>query len=583
MGSRNGARLLVESLEAAGIADAFGMAGHTNVALLDALLDSTITYYSCRHEQVAAHSADVYYRTRGKPAALILHVGPGLTNAITGLGDASTDGSAIVVIAGDVPSAHQGKDAFQETSLHADAAQWEIARPLTKRSWKVTSVGQLPLAVNAALRIATVGRPGPTLVSIAMDVFSAPTEVQASRSVHPAIGLKVRGDADRIREATKTIAGAERPVILAGGGARHARDAIAKLVEIMPVPVVTSLSGRTSIDELHPYCLGPIGRTGSTAANRATAEADVVVAVGTQFPEQDSSSWAKGRTFAIPPSSLIQIDIEPNQIGKIYQPDIGIVGDSEAVLQDFVQQLSGIVPETSGARSSKWLASLQDEHAAWRRVHVDVALSRTGTPISPSYMLSKLTTLMSDDTIVVGDVGWGKNGTSQFVRRTQPSTMIVASGFGTMGFSAAGCLGAKVASPDTPVVSITGDGGLSSCSSALITAAEHGIGVCWIVLNNGVFQSIMGLQQQHFKRTHGTRFGEKRNSWTSTDFAALAQACGVQARRVEQPGDLEEVLAWALSRENEPVLVDIVVDPSEFPPSSGYWDIHEIYSGERPD
>ena len=175
MSGINGAQWLVRCLEAAGITDAFGMAGHTNIALVDALCDSSIRYHSVRHEQVAAHAADAYFRVNRRPAALILHIGPGLANAITGFGDAMADGSGFVAIAGDVASFHQGKDALQEIGLHADAAQWEVARPLSKRAWKVTTVEGLLRHAPAAIRLSQAGRPGPVLLSVAMDVFSART------------------------------------------------------------------------------------------------------------------------------------------------------------------------------------------------------------------------------------------------------------------------------------------------------------------------------------------------------------------------------------------------------------------------
>lgn len=186
--------------------------------------------------------------------------------------------------------------------------------------------------------------------------------------------------------------------------------------------------------------------------------------------------------------------------------------------------------------------------------------------------------MIPDTAIVLGDVGWGKNGTSQFIRRTQSRTMLVASGFGTMGWSAAAVLGAKVAKPDTIVVSITGDGGMSSCLSALITAAEYGIAATWVVLNNGVYQSIMGLQQQHFARTHGTVFGGDTLTTHRTDFAGLARGCGVEARTVASPSELREALQWATTC-GRPALLDVLTDPKAFPPSSGFWDVHEIYSG----
>ena len=584
MSDQSAAELVVACLEEAGITDAFGMAGHTNVALLDAMIDSKIRFHSVRHEQVAAHAADAYFRVNRRPAALISHIGPGLTNALTGLGDAVADCSAVVVVAGDVPSFHQGKDAFQELGLHTDAGQWEMARPLTKRAWRVTDTDSLRRKILNAVRIARTGRPGPVLLSVAMDVFSA--RVPATRRMPVAIdpvGMTGAATADAIHAASELLRTARRPVILAGGGALEARDAITALAEITGAPVITTLSGRTTVDEFHPQCLGPIGRTGSTGSNRAGAEADVLLAIGTQFPEQDSSSWVPGRTFRIPPTKLIHVDVDVNQIGKIYPAAVGIVADAREAASGILENLraeilAGAAVDSAAVRD-QWLAPLRTEHDAWRAKHVDAVLPGREAAIHPGYLLQQLSAAVPDNAIFLGDVGWGKNGTSQFIRRRAPRTMLVASGYGTMGWSAAAALGAKVANPRVPVVSITGDGGMSSCASALITAAEYGIAVVWIVLNNGVYQSIMGLQQQHFSRTLGTVFWEGRQNAPRTDFVALATGCHVEARGVSRPEELAEAIAWALSL-NRPVLLDVLTDPTAFPPAAGFWDVHAIYDGQ---
>jgi len=576
----SGAELLVACLQEAGITDAFGMAGHTNVALLDALLDSSIKFHSVRHEQVAAHAADAYYRVNRRPAALIVHVGPGLTNALTGLGDAVADCSAVVAIAGDIASFHQGKDAFQELGLHTDGAQWELARPLTKRAWKITSADSLRRHVSTAVHVARTGRPGPVLLSVAMDVFSVRVPAEPSSPATPdPIAMTGTATPEAIRAAAALLRNAVRPVLLAGGGAVDAREEITSLMELTGAPLLTTLSGRTTVDEFHPQCLGPIGRTGSPAANRAVAEADVLLAIGTQFPEQDSSSWVPGKTFTIPPTKLIQVDVDVNQLGKIFPVTIGIVADARATMADLVAAIKADAQHAGANHARKaWRAPLRDEHAKWRHANVETVEQGRDGAIHPGYLLQELSASLPETAILLGDVGWGKNGTSQFIRRRLPRTMLVASGFGTMGWAAAAGLGAKVANPQVPVVSITGDGGMSSCLSALITAAEYGIGVIWVVLNNGVYQSIMGLQQQHFSRTLGTVFWEGAPNALRTDFAALARCCGIEARTVTKPNELRAALEWA-ARTKGPVLLDVLTDPQAFPPAGGFWDVHEIYQG----
>jgi len=568
----SGGELVVACLERAGVMVAMGTCGHTNIALLDAFANSSIRFISFRHEQVAAHAADAYFRAGGVPAALILHNGPGLTNALTGIGDAMGDSSAVITIVGDVAARHAGRDAFQEVALHADASQWEIARPLVKRAWKIDVIGQLPGSIARALTLATTGRPGPVLLSVAMDVFSTRTELTAKDVPDPHAFARIRGDLAATSRAAALLRAAQRPAILAGGGALQSRAgaAILRLADRLGAPVITTLSGRGTVPEDEALTIGPVGRSGSPAGNRAAAEADVLLALGTQFPEQDSSSWVPGYTYSIPPTKLIHVDVDPSQFGKIYPPEVGIVGDARAVVEDLLVELG------LGSAGRTWAASLRADLEQWVDEKLMPLATSAAEPIHPARVLHELRAALPRNGIVLGDVGWGKNGTAQFFPVYEPGTIHVASGFGTMGFAAAGVLGAKLARPEAPVVAISGDGGFSSCFSAVMTAAEYEIPVIWIVINNGAFQSIMGLQKRHFGRTIGTVFGERDAPGYNPDFAALARACGIQSIRVERPAELSAAFATALTARTS-FVIDVVSDPDAMPFATGFWDIHEIY------
>ena len=572
--TRSGGELAVKCLERGGIRVAFGTCGHTNIALLDAFADSAIRFISVRHEQVAAHAADAYFRVSGIPAALILHNGPGLTNALTGIGDAMGDSSAVVAIVGDVATRHHGRDAFQEVALHADAAQWEIARPLVKRAWKIDVLERLPDSISRAVTLATTGRPGPVLLSVAMDLFSVRTELEPTGPPNPAAYARIRGDRTAIERAANLLRGAQRPTIVAGGGAQAARagGAILALAARLGAPVVTTLSGRGVVPEDEALVVGPVGRSGNPAANRAGVDADVLLALGTQFPEQDSSSWVSGYTYAIPPTKLIHVDLDPSQFGKIYPTEVAIAGDVRSVVEELLAELG----PGSGDRTR--VATLRDELQRWTDEKLMPLMTSNADPIHPARVLHELRAALPHDANVMGDVGWGKNGTAQFFPVYAPATIHVASGFGTMGFAAASVLGAKLARPHAPAVAITGDGGFSSCFSAVMTAVEYGIPVVWVVINNGAFQSIMGLQQRHFGRTLGTVFGETQAPGYNPNFAELARACGVEAIRVERAGDLAAAFAAALAAPG-PFVLDIVTDPEAIPFSTGFWDIHDIYAG----
>lgn len=573
--NRTAAANIVRCLVESGIDLAFGMPGHTNVALLNELNDHHIRLISTRHEQVAAHAADVHYRLTGRPAALLLHVGPGLTNALTGFGDALADGSAIVAIAGDVAAKHQGSDAFQELGTNSDAGQYSLASALSKRTWRIDRPDGVARHMTRAIRLATSGRPGPVLLSVAMDVFSQYDN--DTNSYQSGAAPTPYGPAEKtaIARAVELIATSSRVVLLAGGGAKNAGPRLAQMAELLGVPVVTTLSGRGSVNEQSGLSLGTIGRTGSTAANRACCEADLVLAVGTQFPEQDSSSWARGRTFDFETTRLIHLDIDPRQLGKIYPPAVALLGDAGATLE-VMSALLEVRKAKEDISRKKWLHSLQQEHKEWRHRSLSV------DPSSPAYVhpgavLRALEKLHVAGSPVLGDVGWGKNGTSQYFRVAAGNDFVIASGFGTMGFSASGVIGAALARPDLPAIAITGDGGISSCFSAVMTAVEHGLNAKWIVLNNGVYQSILGLQRKHFGRSAGTVFGEGLEGYRRTNFAAMAQAAGATGVQLEGGGDIQGQLERFMQLEG-PALLDIPSDPEAHPPSSGYWDVHDMYS-----
>lgn len=292
----------------------FGLCGHTNISLLAALeREGSPRFVTTRHEQVAAHAADGYARASGKPGVVILHVGPGITNAATGVATAAFDSVPLVVIAGDVPSYYEGRGPHQEFNLRRDADQTSVYEPFVKRAWRISRADQVPRVLARAWDLALAGRPGPVLVSIPMDILAEVFEAD----VHPASPLErpvispatARAIAGQLREA-------QRPLILAGGGTRGAVAEVRRLAELTGSPVAHTLMGTGVLPPDHPHLVGILGFWGSPSANRLAAEADVILAVGTRFPETDSSSWEPGVTFSIPPTRLIHLDIDPHEPGR---------------------------------------------------------------------------------------------------------------------------------------------------------------------------------------------------------------------------------------------------------------------------
>ncbi|MDN5347623.1 MAG: acetolactate synthase large subunit [Clostridia bacterium] len=579
-----GGELLKICLEREGVEYIFGMCGHSNIGAMDPLYNSSIRFISVRHEQIAAHAADGYFRVSHKPGVLLLHNGPGMTNALTGVGDAAADCSAMVIIAGDVPSHHFGRDCFQEIGMHGDASQYEIYKPLAKRAWRVNDLRLLPDVISRAFNVATSDCPGPVFISVPLDMWSKKIEVDLERlnsGERRPTGKRVRGDWSEIQKAGELLLQAHDPVIYVGGGGilSGASKEVLALAEYLGIPVATSIAGKGIIREDHILALGTTGRAGTRLANDFCKKADVILALGTRFSEQDSSSWVPGFTFNIPPTKLIQVDIVSREIGKIYPVEIGIVGDVKSVLEDLLVYIKSKVRKIEWESSEK-VKVLNHLKEQWNK-EITINQNSNAIPIKPERILKEVREALPEDGIIIGDVGWSKNGVSQQYTAYSPQTILMASGYGTMGFAAAAILGAKLGAPEKVVVSLTGDGGFSSVLPALITAVENNIPAVWIIFNNGCYSAIRMLQQRHYQgRLLGTEFvNAVTKEKYDIDWAKLAQVCGARGRRVDRPEDLSDAVKEAI-KSKTPYVLDVIVDPEATVPATGFWDVHDIYEGK---
>lgn len=569
-------RQLVKYLEHRGVEHIFGLCGHTNIAVLTALTDSSIKFVNVRHEQIAAHAADGYARIKKRAAVVLSHLGPGLTNAATGVANAALDSIPMVVIAGDVPSHYYGKHPHQEINLHADAAQWEVYRPFVKRAWRVERPDLFPEIIAKAFQLAESGRPGPVLVSVPMDIFSAEIDPELFERVKPHTTELVKPslDEETAKRIVLALGDAERPVIYAGGGVliADASEELAQFADHMSIPVAHSLMGKGAIPDDHPMTLGMTGFWGTQFVNDSCRNADTLLGLGTSFKEADSSSWEKDYTFDIPKTKLIHIDIDPSEIGRNYPAEIGAVADLEnglAALNRAARQLYPAGRKADQARSA--IARYREEFAA-----DNVEAQRSDQfPMRPERILADAREVLPRDVIITTDVGWNKNGVGQQFPIYTPGSILTPGGFATMGFGAPAALGAKVAAPDRVVVSLVGDGGFGQNPSLLATAHEEDIAVIWVVMNNRAFGTIAGLQKAHFGTTLGTVF-EKDGCPYSADFAALARAYGVEGVTIESADQFKPALEAAL-KSNRPVVLDVIMENAPVP-TTGHWNIMDIYS-----
>jgi acetolactate synthase-1/2/3 large subunit len=562
--------LLVEYLERLGVEVIFGLCGHTNIAVLDALSKSRIRFITSRHEQISAHSADGYARVSGRPGVVLSHLGPGLTNAATGVANAALDSIPMVVIAGDIPSHYYGRHPHQEFNLHQDADQSQIYRPFCKRVYRVDRAGDLPRVMERAFHLATSGRPGPVLVDVPMDLLSADLPVDAFHQVPAEIAPPALDPATAER-IVQMLADAHRPLIYAGGGVLSARGSqeLAALAEALEVPVAHSLMGKGCLHEEHPLLLGMTGFWGTPIANEKCRTADVILAIGTRLAEASSSSWDPRFTFAAPPTRLIHVDADLAEIGRNLPTELGVVADAKLALAALAGAARG--------RAHRDRGRIREEIRRGRRAFAEEWAHQWTSdqfPLRPERILNELRKAVPEDGFVVTDVGWNKNGVAQQFSITVPGTFITPSGLATMGFGAAAVLGVKVAAPTRAAVALVGDGGFGANPNVVATAMEAGLNVVWVIMDNAAFGTIAGLENMHYGTTFGCVF-ERNGKPYRVDFAAMARAWGAHGVMVESAADLGPALREALASDR-PAVVQVPMENAPTP-TPGYWNINDIY------
>ncbi|MCD7059574.1 thiamine pyrophosphate-binding protein [Pelagibacterium xiamenense] len=568
------ADLLVRYLERRGVKHIFGLCGHTNIAVLAAMANTSLKFVNVRHEQIAAHAADGYARVTGKASVVLSHLGPGMTNAATGVANAALDCIPMVVIAGDIPSHYYGKHPHQEINLHADAAQWEVYRPFVKRAWRVDRADLFPEIIQKAFQLAESGQPGPVLVSVPMDVFSAEIDGSAfdlrqttQELVRPSLST------DTAERIVRELAEIERPLIYAGGGVLLARasDDLAALAEHLSIPVAHSLMGKGVIPDDHDMTLGMTGFWGTQLCNDTCLNAETILAVGTRFKEADSSSWYRDYTFNIPPTKLLHIDIDPSEIGRNFPVEIGVVADLKAALGQLLATARRLYP--NGRKDDALRAAISDFRTKFKASNHENATS-DAFPMMPERILADVRACLPRDGYITTDVGWNKNGVGQQFDIYTPGTILTPGGFATMGFGPPAALGVKIARPDRVVVSLVGDGGFGQNPAMLATAREEGLGIVWVVMNNNAYGTIAGLQKAHFGLTLGTVFPD--TDARIPDFAAMARSFGVEGIRINSAEAFKPALEAAIAS-GKPTVIDVMMinNPT---PTTGHWNILDIYS-----
>lgn len=572
-----GGEVVARSLKEYGVEYVAGVPGHGIWSLFDAFMqpDSSIPFIQVMHEQSAVHMADGYWRASGKPLACSTSVGPGATNTIIGLATAYTDSTALFYVSGSPQTYMHGHGTMQEIERQQDNAFLRITEQVTKRAWAANSVKTLPTIMHRAFNEMLTGRPGPVHVEVPMDVQVEAEDV----TIHPLekrmpIGVAYP-DPKSIEAAVKVLLSAERPVIVAGGGAitANASRELTRLAEKIGAAVSITWNGKGAISEDHALFIGAVGQTGTTCGNSITASADVVISVGCRFTDWSASSYAKGVSFSIPPGKLIHIDLDPREIGKTYPTEVGIVSDAKVALEAILSMLSDADSKKALSKRETFLADVAKAKADWR-AQVGPREESRETPFTSQRPLMALRKVLDRDGIVVVGSGNTQGSVKQSFPIYEPRTHLTSGSFSPMGWAVPAAMGAKLACPDKQVVAIVGDGDFMMSLPEMGCAAMNGINVVFLVLNNQGYMSIRGGQRKFMGRHVASEFNHHAGNGEpySADITATARAFGLEAWKVEKDEDLEKSLKAALEC-GGPALVEVIVSRDAAGPfATGWWD-----------
>lgn len=582
MSRMKGGEVIAEYLVEQKVPFVFGVCGHGNVGILDALhaVRDRVRLISPRHEQCAGHMADAYFRVKHSPVATLTSTGPGSANIVMPLVTALSDSSAFLAITANVPTSQANRGPFQELYAHNQADFAQVLRPVVKRSFQPSRVEMLPLALRQAFDTMVTGRPGPVNLDIPYNVFQEEAEVTPPAPSHRHGAHRPSANADDLAAAVELIARSKRPVFFVGHGTTlsEAGPEITALQSRWGIPVITSPNGMGLVPSDAPLTLGFIGRNGAYPANQAGRFADLVICIGTRFDDRSSSSWHPGYSWNFPATELLQVDIDPAELGRNYPPTLGIVADAKTFAGQLADALAKRADVTA-ERFAEWRAEVAGWRAEWE-AFVRPNFSAITTPIRPEWVVGVLQDVLPDDVILSLDSGVHHNWFMQFWQPKRAQSMLNSWGYSSMGFGVCGVLGAQLAAPDRPCVAVVGDGGFMMAPHVVATAVEYDLPCIWIVWNNFAWGAIRDLQYGLFEgREIGTAFykgnqgpgGERYNP----DFAAWARACGADGITVTRSEDLAGAVETAL-RNRRPCVIDLHVDADVRPPSTGTWSLPPI-------
>jgi acetolactate synthase-1/2/3 large subunit len=544
-----GAQIVIQALRDQGVDTIFGYPGGAVLPIYDELFQQNdIRHILVRHEQGAAHAAEGYARSTGRPGVVLVTSGPGATNAVTGMVDALMDSIPMVVLTGQVPTFMIGNDAFQE----ADTVG--ITRPCTKHNWLVKDTARLAETIHQAFHVATHGRPGPVLVDIPKDVqFATAPYVPPAKARTGHYAPRVKGEPAAILAAVEALERAERPVLYTGGGVINAGPAASRTLRDLAgetgFPLTSTLMGLGAYPASGPAWIGMLGMHGTFEANWAMHDCDVMLCLGARFDDRIT-----GRLDAFSPHSVkIHVDIDPSSINKNVHVDVPIVGDVGAVMEDMLALWRERGARTNAAAVARWWRQIE----LWRgRRCLDFRNSER--VIKPQHAVRRLEALTRGrDRYVTTEVGQHQMWAAQYMGFEEPNRWMTSGGLGTMGYGLPASIGVQIAHPEALVINVAGEASWLMNMQEMSTAVQYRLPVKQFILNN----ERLGMVRQWQELLHGERYS---SSWSEAlpDFVKLAEAFGAKGIICKDPADLDDAIREMLDHPG-PVVFDCVVEKHE--------------------